>query len=130
MPTLICYDISNNTLRQKMAKAIIAAGLDRINKSVYLGTIKDSSLTLLENNLSRFLALKGEPQDSLIIIPVQAHQIQLMRVYGNNELDKEELTGTKATLMMQDETTTELSEKQILEDLENDSRSAPNSEEN
>ena len=101
MPHLICYDITGNTLRNKLAKTIIASGLDRINKSVYLGTISDSSLTLLENNLNQAIAKKGEPQDSLIIIPVLPHQINSMRVFGNNDLDKEELTGTKHTLIIQ-----------------------------
>jgi len=32
-----------------LAKKIVESGLDRINKSVYLGTISESSLTRLEN---------------------------------------------------------------------------------
>ena len=103
MPHLICYDISGNSLRQKMATNIIASGLDRINKSVYLGTISDSSLKSLENNLGQLLSTKGEPSDSVIIIPVHAQQIQEMRILGLNELDKEELSGTKSTMMIQED---------------------------
>ncbi len=101
MPYLICYDISNNSLRTKMGKKIIDAGLDRINKSVYLGTISESSLNVLENNLMTWLKQKGNPQDSLIVIPMAIHQIQAMRIYGFNALDKAELTGEKSTLMIQ-----------------------------
>lgn len=100
MPHLICYDITNDTLRTKIGKKILEHGLDRINKSVYLGSITESSLTALEALLSGLIRQKGEPQDSLIIIPVTAQQVQDMRVYGENGLDKDELTGDKSTLIV------------------------------
>ena len=100
MPTLICYDITKNSLRAKLAKKIIAAGLDRVNKSVYLGTIKSSSLTALEQDIVAILATKSNPTDSVIVLPVNGEQIRQMRVYGSNALDKEELTGEKSTLIV------------------------------
>ena len=100
MPHLISYDITGDSLRTKMGRKILEHGLDRINKSVYLGSITESSLTQLEALLSGLLQQKGEPQDSLIIIPVTAQQVQEMRVHGNNELDKDELTGDKSTLIV------------------------------
>ena len=100
MPHLICYDITSDTLRAKMGRKILEFGLDRINKSVYLGSITESSLTQLEALLSGLLQQKGEPHDSLIIIPVTAQQVQEMRVYGENGLDKDELTGDKSTLIV------------------------------
>lgn len=100
MPHLICYDISGNSLRTKLGKKIIEGGLDRINKSVYLGTISGSSLTNLEKELALLLQKKGTPQDSLIILPVTIQQVQNMRIYGANDLDKEELSGEKNTLIL------------------------------
>jgi CRISPR-associated protein Cas2 len=100
MPHLICYDISANTLRAKLGRKILDHGLDRINKSVYLGTITDTNLKNLEQELASLVQNKGEPQDSLIIIPVNAQQIHAMRVYGRNDLDKEELSGEKSTLIL------------------------------
>ncbi|MEZ5043109.1 MAG: CRISPR-associated endonuclease Cas2 [Saprospiraceae bacterium] len=100
MPHLICYDISANTLRTKISRKIQEYGLDRINKSVYLGNISESSLTNLELLIHKWLQAKGDPQDSLIIIPVTAAQIHQMKVYGLNELDKEELSGDKSTLII------------------------------
>ena len=99
-PHLICYDISNNTLRAKMAKKIIEFGLDRINKSVYLGPIDATSLQQLEQILLTALQLKGEPDDSLIILPILASQVQEMKIYGRNDLDKDELSGEKTTLIL------------------------------
>ena len=100
MSHLICYDISSNTLRAKIGRKILEFGLDRINKSVYLGTINDSGLAQLESWIATTLAAKGEPDDSLIVLPVNPDQIQRLRVYGNNELDKDELSGGKSTLIL------------------------------
>ena len=74
--------------------------MDRINKSVYLGTIAESSLTNLEKELAQLIQAKKEPQDSLIIISVTTQQVQNMRIYGFNDLDKEELSGEKSTLIL------------------------------
>lgn len=97
---LICYDITNNSLRANFARKIIACGLDRINKSVYLGMIKETPLNNLEAELSKLLKLRGQPQDSLIILPLLARQVQDMRIYGRNDLDKDELSGEKSTLIL------------------------------
>lgn len=96
---LICYDISKNTLRAQLARRIITAGLDRINKSVYLGPITDTALQALETDLSKLLAAKGDPQDSIVLLPLTPQQVQRMRVYGDNKLDKDELSGQKSTLI-------------------------------
>ncbi|MEL7227733.1 MAG: CRISPR-associated endonuclease Cas2 [Cyanobacteria bacterium J06576_12] len=100
MAHLICYDITNNSLRTKLGKRILRAGLDRINKSVYLGTIGAGSLQLLEKDLASYLQQKPHPSDSLIVISVGSQQIQQMRVYGQNDLDRDELTGAKSTLIV------------------------------
>jgi CRISPR-associated endonuclease Cas2 len=100
MPKLICYDITNDNLRTKLGKKIIAAGLDRINKSVYLGQLSTTAFVELEQSLAQLVNTKGEPQDSLIIISVAPQQVQDMKIIGNNELDKEELSGDKSTLIL------------------------------
>ena len=50
--------------------------------------------------MSGLLQQKGEPHDSLIILPVTAQQVQGMRVFGENGLDRDELTGDKSTLIV------------------------------
>lgn len=100
MAHLICYDISENSLRSKLGKKILTTGLDRINKSVYLGTVGLTALQQLETEIAQLLQQKGKPNDSVLVIAVGTQQVQQMRVYGNNELDKEELTGTKSTLIL------------------------------
>ena len=100
MATLICYDITNNSLRTRMGKKIIAKGIDRINKSVYLGDISETALATLERELVAMVQKKNDPNDSLIILPVTMQQIHNMRIYGQNGLDKDELTGEKTTLIL------------------------------
>lgn len=100
MPHLICYDITKNNLRTRMGKKIITYGLDRINKSVYLGTIQKSSLTQLAQWLQQEMQQKGEPTDSCIIIAVSAEQVQRMQIFGLNDLDRDELSGEKTTLIL------------------------------
>ena len=62
MPTLICYDITATPLRTKLGKKITEGGLDRINKSVYLGTITHRSLTSLENEWATHLICRAKPK--------------------------------------------------------------------
>jgi hypothetical protein len=42
----------------------------------------------------------NHPTDSLIIINVSVAAIQSLRIYGDNQLDKEELAGNKTTLIL------------------------------
>jgi len=100
MPYLVCYDIRRDNLRTRFSKKIIGSGLDRINKSVYLGMLPKSSLTNLEQWIQSELSQQGLPTDSCIIISVGAEQVQRMRVYGQNDLDPDELSGDKSTLMV------------------------------
>lgn len=100
MPTLICYDITADGLRTKLGKKILESGLDRINKSVYLATISESSLTSLEKELATLLQSQGQTEDSLIVLPLTPEAVKQMRIYGDNGLDKAELTGDKSTLLI------------------------------
>ncbi len=100
MSQLICYDIAENSLRARLGAKIMETGFERINKSVYLGTVDDADLMALENWLVQRIQNSGGPGDSLIILPVTPAQVQRMRVYGNDNLDKDDLSGQKNTLII------------------------------
>ena len=100
MPHLICYDIANNNLRTRLAAKIAAAGFDRINKSVYLGTVSDRSLAILQAWLQKQMQTKAQEGDCLIILPVTTQQVQRMLVLGTDQTDREELTGSKNTIFI------------------------------
>lgn len=100
MPTLICYDIESNALRAKIGQKILEFGLDRINLSVYLGTLKSADLARLEKLLKDLMKTKAKPNDSLIILAVTAAQVAQMQVLGRNDLDLDDLTGDRHTLIL------------------------------
>jgi CRISPR-associated endonuclease Cas2 len=87
-------------LRSKLARIILAKGLDRINKSVYLGEIKQEEADKLNQAIRQLIKADGEPQDSCIIIGVNPQQVQDMMVIGDNQLDKDELSGQKTTIII------------------------------
>jgi len=95
---LLCYDIESNALRGKLSHKILEFGLDRINRSVYLGDLKDSDLKKLETWLRQQMAGAGQ-RDSLIILPVTKHKTWQMIVLGQNELDLPTITGDRDTLI-------------------------------
>ena len=100
MPLLICYDITNNGLRLKIAKKLLEFGLERVNRSVFLGTAKEKDQKKLESLLREFMASKKvSPGDSLIILPVHKHQIYDMLVFGAQEWEPESLSGDLHTLI-------------------------------
>jgi CRISPR-associated protein Cas2 len=96
---LICYDIESNSLRGRLGRKILEAGLDRINLSVYLGELKEGDLKRLSDWL-RHAMTKAGGRDSLIILPVTPHQVWQMEVLGNNEYDVPTLTGERHTLIL------------------------------
>lgn len=100
MATLICYDITNDTLRTKIGNKIIESGLDRINKSVYLGSIGESALNALTTWLNNEMQQRSGNDDSIIVLPVSASQVHEMLIIGTTNLDKDELTGDKTTLII------------------------------
>lgn len=100
MPTLICYDIQSNALRAALSQKIIQFGLERINLSVYLGTLKESDLANLEALLQQIMSNRAGPDDSLIILPVTNNSVWQMQVLGRNDLDIEDLSGERHTLII------------------------------
>lgn len=100
MPLLICYDIADNSLRQKIAGQLLAYGLDRINRSVFLGEIKEKDQKKLIPLLRDLMVGKrAGPDDSLIVLPVHTHQVFDMLVFGKCEWEPEEMTGDAHTLI-------------------------------
>lgn len=81
MTRLIAYDISHDRLRTKMADHLLAIGLLRVQKSVYLGKVK-------ERSLQKFLN-KYEPQmkegDKLYVLNLHDSQVRTMYAFGLGE---------------------------------------------
>ena len=100
MPYLICYDIESNTLRTKVAQKILQTGLERVNRSVYIGAPTDADMAQLENYLQVLMASVGQANDSLIVLPITTHQVYQMRVFGHNEWTAAALVGDAHTVLL------------------------------
>ena len=101
MALLVSYDIEDNALRQKIANHIIDSGLERIQYSVYMGTIKETDT---QNLIAWLNALPTEkrwkPNDSIIILSLTSLQIQQMVTIGNPQWDKDDLSGDTHTIVL------------------------------
>ena len=85
MITWVIYDIVKNRTRNKVARACISAGLYRVQKSVFLGS--------LNNNQIDELALECEDlikkeEDSLYIFPLCSDDFKKVKLLGQ-AFDKE-----------------------------------------
>lgn len=101
MNYLVSYDISKDSLRTRIGDRLIADGLDRIQKSVYLGIINMEVKEQLLKWLKNEIILKGDLKtDSVIFIPLTARQVNETIIIGKNNYDLEFLSGEKNSLFL------------------------------
>ncbi|MGC9517452.1 MAG: CRISPR-associated endonuclease Cas2 [Methanomicrobiales archaeon] len=67
MLTLVIYDISDNSVRNRLIKRLQHYGLHRIQKSGFLGNISLDDRKLLEEKLDNFLS---SDNDSIYVVPL------------------------------------------------------------
>jgi CRISPR-associated endonuclease Cas2 len=101
MALLISYDIEHDYLRQKIANYILDAGLARVQYSVYIGTVKEA---VAQRLLAWTQSLPSEAnwgaQDSFLLLSLTQLQVQQMLVVGNPQWDKDDLSGSRHTLIL------------------------------
>ncbi len=98
MPLLVCYDISNDRLRVKIANKLRYFGLDNIQYSVFLGKVKAKNKKKLISSLKQLIETKGGIKDSIFVIELNPSQIQNMQVLGKRQLDLDLLRGMRYTI--------------------------------
>jgi CRISPR-associated endonuclease Cas2 len=96
---LICYDLENDALRARIAKRLLQDGLERVNRSVYLGECSETVLKHLTGWLRRAMQKAG-PNDSLLILPVTKNAVWNMEILGRNDYDLPTITGDRHTLII------------------------------
>jgi len=87
----IIYDITDNRIRSKVAKECKKAGLERVQKSVFLGKLKSSRFDELAEKCR---SLIEEDQDSVYLFPFCQDDFKRIVVLGqgfDKELVNEEL---------------------------------------
>jgi CRISPR-associated protein Cas2 len=81
----VIYDIHKNKSRTKIAKATLEAGLYRVQKSVFLGSINK---TRLDELVLRISDLIDEEKDSVYIFPMCETDFKKTKLLGQ-AFDKE-----------------------------------------
>ena len=76
MPYLICYDISDDSKRQKVADTLVAFGCYRLQKSVFAGDLSDVVFRDLFAWLKKIRTDALMPTDSVLLLSVTLPQLQ------------------------------------------------------
>ena len=72
MTYLICYDISDNNLRTRLAKRLDRAGCLRLQKSVFIAPDFDARrLKILRGGIAKILPPTLALEESLIVFPIE-----------------------------------------------------------
>lgn len=92
----IMYDVVENKPRTKIAKHCKEAGLYRVQKSVFLGTVERNRLDELRLNIE---SLTNDDVDSVYIFPMCEHDFKKVILLGQ-AFDKKLVTDEILSLFM------------------------------
>ncbi|MCB0644602.1 MAG: CRISPR-associated endonuclease Cas2 [Phaeodactylibacter sp.] len=84
MAYLICYDITSNRKRAKVAGLLKRAGCVRIQKSVFVGDLYKNSLSSLQKDLQQLLQKRPAPNDNLFFLKVHRDAFLHLTQFGRN----------------------------------------------
>ncbi len=85
MNYFICYDISNDRIRTRVAKALERLGLYRVQKSVFFAkNFKPYEIHKVCTKLE-LLMEEREEGDGLLLLPVEGDQLANLILVGENE---------------------------------------------
>lgn len=84
----VMYDIRNDRVRTKIAKACEQAGLYRVQYSVFLGTIEANEKDTLQLQIEE---LMNEDEDSVYIFPMSKDELKATALMGQ-AFDKKRIT--------------------------------------
>lgn len=79
MITWVIYDITDTKIRTKIARACIGAGLYRVQKSAFLGTLNNSDIDELALKCVELINTK---QDSVYIFPLCEDDFKKVKLLG------------------------------------------------
>lgn len=94
----IIYDITDNKIRNHVAKYLERNGLVRVQLSVFFGDIKRNEYHKIKATLKQINDMY-ENKDSVFIIPIGEDILNKTTIIGKN-VDFEIITNTKSTLFI------------------------------
>lgn len=92
----VIYDICEDKPRSKVAKACQQAGLERVQYSVFLGTMNANEKDALQLELEELI---DEDQDSVYIFPMSKDELQDTVLLGQ-AFDKDHVTDKVRSLFV------------------------------
>jgi len=96
MLCFVMYDIEDDRIRKKIADYLIEKGLQRVQKSVFLGQLSQKSYQEIYHTMHALQAAY-ENEDTIMIVPVAEQDLRSMRLIGR-EIDIEITLGRANTL--------------------------------
>jgi CRISPR-associated protein Cas2 len=93
---LLFYDITNDKIRTKIAKQLIAEGYERLQYSVYTFTQNPKNNRILWSSLKRSLA--EEPNAKLYVLGITKKNFKNIQVIGDLNFNIVYLIGNKRSL--------------------------------
>lgn len=98
---LISYDITDNRLRLKLAKQLIRHGMYRVQYSVFMGNLRDSTYARLQKQLKKLEQEKSwSSSDSVLLLPLHAYSRDYLFVIGQLPRDWDLIEGNLHTLVL------------------------------
>ncbi|BDD02066.1 CRISPR-associated endonuclease Cas2 [Persicobacter psychrovividus] len=98
MLCFIMYDITDNKVRKEIAKFLIEKGMIRVQKSVFLGSLKAKLYQQIAQDLKEVQSLY-ENNDSIMIIPVSESEVNRMKLIGQ-QVDFDMAIKTKGSIII------------------------------
>lgn len=81
----LVYDITSNTLRNRISEKWLDFGLYRFQRSVFFGELDQESMNLLAEEIEQVLDLEGgTDKDSVLLSPVCTACLEKRLVIGKN----------------------------------------------
>lgn len=98
---LISYDIHSDYLRTKIAKTLIQYGLHRIQYSVFMGTLRDSTVSRLRKVLHNYTQDRHWiADDTVMILPLHQYSEDHISFLGKEIQKWSEIQGNLHTLVL------------------------------
>ena len=94
---LICYDISDDKMRTKLAKKLLAWGCERWQYSVFCGTHNPTQWKKCWAAIQHILTKYGKGDEKILVLIISPMALQNMQAVGEKP-DLEELLNQKITL--------------------------------
>lgn len=100
MPWLIAYDIENDRLRTKTAARLIEHGFLRLQKSVFAGDPRETTLAAVEKWLQQNVPTGANSPNRVLLLPCTQAQLDRAKIFGSPPDDWDELLDPPNTLII------------------------------